>query len=338
MGPAALSHTSSADGLQPLRLARDWRQVLELIEFAFGEELDVEAQRALRNMRMPLLLAPVISALDRMAPPGESMMPGFVWLEGDHVVGTASVRRLHSLNSGWLVSNVAVHPDWQGRGIGRALLEACLNFAKDQGGTWAVLQARDSNSSARSLYESLGFQTIGEVRRLQKPGTDGHPTVVVAHGLRPASWYDGTALSRLARMLTPRDMLWADNLNRALYTTGPLSQLTNRLHGLRRRWWVQEKPGAGSADLHAAVGVEVDTRNLWHRLRLLVRPQVQDEMLAKKLIAFGLNQLADVAPKPVEIEHPASDETAQTVLAEFGFSPLYALVHMRLNLSREWPL
>jgi len=336
--PAALSRTSSTDGLQPLRLARDWRQVLELIEFAFGEELDVEAQRALRSMRLPLLLAPVVSALDRMAPPGESMMPGFVWLEGGRVVGTTSVRRLHSLNSGWLVSNVAVHPDWQGRGIGRALLEASLNFAQDHGGTWAVLQVRDNNPSARSLYESLGFQAIGQVRRLRKSRANSHPTTVVAHGLRQARWYDGSALSRLARMLTPHDMLWADNLNRDLYTTGPLSQLANRLHGLRRSWWVQEKPGGGSPDLRAAVGVDVDARTPWHRLRLMVRPEAQDEVLAKKLVAFGLNQLANAAPKPVEIEHPASDEATQAALAEVGFTPLYVLVHMRLELPPSLPL
>jgi GNAT superfamily N-acetyltransferase len=333
--PAALGRTSSTDGLQPLRLARDWRQVLALIEFAFGEELDVEAQRALRSMRLPLFLTPVVCALDGMAPPGESMMPGFVWLEGGRVVGTTSVRRLSALNSGWLVSNVAVHPDWQGRGIGRALLEASLDFVRDRGGTWAVLQVRDSNSSARSLYESLGFQPIGQVQRLRRPGADGLPATVVAHSLRQARWYHGSALTRLARMMTPHDMLWADNLNRDLYATGPLSHLANRLRGLHRSWWVHEKPNRGPEGLQAAVGIEIDRQTPWHRLRLLVAPKAQDEVLAAKLVAFGLSQLVSAPPKPIEIEHPASDQMVQAALTDVGFTQVYALVHMRLDLSPE---
>ena len=61
-----------------MNLARHWRQVLKLIEVAFGEDLDVEARRALHSMRLPPLLAPLIGLLDSLSPPGEGMMPGFV--------------------------------------------------------------------------------------------------------------------------------------------------------------------------------------------------------------------------------------------------------------------
>ena len=53
---------SSPDGLQPLRLARDWRQVIPLIELAFGEDLDAEARRALRSMRLPPGLSGLIAS------------------------------------------------------------------------------------------------------------------------------------------------------------------------------------------------------------------------------------------------------------------------------------
>ena len=114
-------------------------------------------------MRPPFGLATVIGLLDSLALPGEGMMPGFVWLEGGRAVGTASVRRVRPYNHGWLVSNVTVHPNWQGRGIGRALLEASLDFAQDHGGSWVVLQVRNDNTVARQLYESLGFHSIGEI-------------------------------------------------------------------------------------------------------------------------------------------------------------------------------
>jgi GNAT superfamily N-acetyltransferase len=316
-----------------LNLARDWRQVIQLIELAFGETLDAEARRALHSMRLPGPFTSLIALLDGLSPPGEGMMPGFVWVQGGCVVGTASVRRVHSLSRGWLISNVAVHPDWQGQGIGRALLEASLDFAQAHGGAWVILQARDSNQVARQLYESLGFGVIGRVDRLRLATlaeAKVEPDAALARRLRPAGWLDGIALLQLARALTPHDVFWADTLNRDLYRTGLLDYLVGWLQGYRRRWWVVNEPDRA---FRAAVGVEVDARNDWHRLRLLILPEAQDEELASDLIAFGLAQLAGARVLPVEIEQPQSAQAVQSALAGVGFEPIYALVHMRLNLK-----
>lgn len=335
---------SSARGLRPLKLARDWRQVLELIKVAFGEALDAEAQRALRSMRLPPLLAPLIGFLDSLSAPGEGTMPGFVWLEGGQIVGAASVRRIYPLSRGWLISNVAVHPEWQGQGIGRALLEASIEYADDHGGNWIVLQVRDKNVIALHLYESLGFEPISEVTRLQKTAVGDSTTVGIPEGFRPARWSDGSALARLARTLTPHDVLWADVLSRDIYNTGPFSRLTSWLRRRRRRWWVQDarretRKGRDLSapltrgGLSAAIGVEVDAYLPWHRLRLLIPPTAQDEQLAAQLVSFGLGRLGEARQVPVVVEHPASDKTTQSALAQAGFTPEYALVHLRLNLS-----
>jgi hypothetical protein len=170
--------------------------------------------------------------------------------------------------------------------------------------------------------------------KLEKQVAKPHPA-----GLRPAGWTEGSALSRLARTLTRHDVLWADALKRELYQTGPLSRLTAGLKGQRRQWWVQEKRRKwdggqwGGTALDAAVGIELDRRNPWHRLRLLIAPQVQDEQLAAKLIRFGLRQLADAPPLPVEIEHPREDRVTQAALTEAGFEQVYSLMHMRLDLE-----
>ena len=74
---------------------------------------------------------------------------------------------------------------------------------------------------------------------------------------------------------------------------------------------------------------------LWSTPRLLITPKARDQVLAAKLVAFGLSQLASLPSKPIEIEHPASDQVTQAALTEAGFTQAYALVHMRLDLSRE---
>lgn len=54
-------------------------------------------------------------------------------------------------------TNVAVHPDWRRRGLGRRLLRALLDLARSQGCLSATLEVRPSNTAALALYESEGF-------------------------------------------------------------------------------------------------------------------------------------------------------------------------------------
>ena len=55
------------------------------------------------------------------------------------------------------INNVAIRPEFRGRGIGTALLHHVLAEAKRLGATRATLEVRASNDAARRLYERLGF-------------------------------------------------------------------------------------------------------------------------------------------------------------------------------------
>jgi ribosomal-protein-alanine N-acetyltransferase len=59
------------------------------------------------------------------------------------------------------ITNLAVHPEWRRRGVGRQLLGAALIEGVARGVTLAFLEVRPSNTRALALYESLGFQVIG---------------------------------------------------------------------------------------------------------------------------------------------------------------------------------
>jgi ribosomal-protein-alanine N-acetyltransferase len=56
--------------------------------------------------------------------------------------------------------NVAVHPSWRGRGLGRWLLEMVLARGRRLGAQTVVLEVRRGNAAARHLYESLGFTVL----------------------------------------------------------------------------------------------------------------------------------------------------------------------------------
>jgi ribosomal-protein-alanine N-acetyltransferase len=59
------------------------------------------------------------------------------------------------------VLNLAVHPDFRGRGHGKQLLSAVLKYAVSRGATYATLEVRQSNAIAKTLYSSMGFEVVG---------------------------------------------------------------------------------------------------------------------------------------------------------------------------------
>jgi ribosomal-protein-alanine N-acetyltransferase len=63
------------------------------------------------------------------------------------------------------ISTFAVHPDCRRQGIGKRLLEEAFQQAADMGAEIITLEVRESNLTARRLYEKLGFQVVGRRAR-----------------------------------------------------------------------------------------------------------------------------------------------------------------------------
>ena len=61
----------------------------------------------------------------------------------------------------WYVSGLAVDPELEGRGAGRALMEALIELARERGGRRMTLRVFAPNERARRLYERLGYRDAG---------------------------------------------------------------------------------------------------------------------------------------------------------------------------------
>lgn len=59
------------------------------------------------------------------------------------------------------ISNIAVHPDYRRRGLGRMLLIRLLEEAVSRGATKASLEVRRSNVAAQQMYGGFGFKVVG---------------------------------------------------------------------------------------------------------------------------------------------------------------------------------
>lgn len=110
----------------------------------------------------------------------------FVALDGERVVGWADVFPdwpASTAHRGHL--GMGVLAAWRGRGLGRRLLQACIDKAWAKGLTRIELESRADNTAAIALYTALGFQREGVKRQAMRFGEAYFDTIQMAL-LRPA--------------------------------------------------------------------------------------------------------------------------------------------------------
>ena len=97
---------------------------------------------------------------------------------GGEVVGYAGM---------WLVideahiTNVAVHADMRGRGLGKALMESLIQLAADSGMIWMTLEVRRSNKVAQNLYRRFGFIDVGYRKRYYEDNQEDALLMALEH-------------------------------------------------------------------------------------------------------------------------------------------------------------
>lgn len=74
--------------------------------------------------------------------------------------------------------NIAVDPDYQRRGFGRALLEYLIDELEKRGVVTLWLEVRASNVPAIALYESLGFNEA-TIRKNYYPSAEGREDAII---------------------------------------------------------------------------------------------------------------------------------------------------------------
>ncbi len=68
----------------------------------------------------------------------------------------------HNILGEVYITNVAVFPKFRRKGVGKKLIASLTELAVQENAEFITLEVRKTNSSAISLYEKTGFQTVGE--------------------------------------------------------------------------------------------------------------------------------------------------------------------------------
>jgi N-acetylglutamate synthase-like GNAT family acetyltransferase len=89
---------------------------------------------------------------------------GRVWLaeRGDELVGCCAIA--HRGEALAQLRWVLARPEVRGVGLGRRLVEASLDYCREEGVERVFLETTDGLEASRRLYDSLGFRLVSETR------------------------------------------------------------------------------------------------------------------------------------------------------------------------------
>jgi putative acetyltransferase len=107
-------------------------------------------------------------------PPGGALLIASI---GDDVAGCVALRPLDAATGE--MKRLYVRPGFQGMGLGRRLVEAVIETARDAGYRELRLDTLASMESAQALYRQLGFLEIAPYNTTHIPGTRFYSRVLV---------------------------------------------------------------------------------------------------------------------------------------------------------------
>ncbi|HDQ73881.1 MAG TPA: GNAT family N-acetyltransferase [Chloroflexi bacterium] len=316
--------TNKIRAFNPLR---DAQAVTDLMALAFGDSLGVDGALALAEMQRMARWRFLIGLFYCFNWGWMDSAPGFVWVEDGKVVGNVSLRPGTEYDS-FFIGNVAVHPAYRGRGIGRALMDAALDAVAMAGGDgWVGLEVREENVVARKLYEKLGFRSVGRTLHLLRQAGPWENEEPLRHpALRRVQSQDSAVLLQLVRATVPARHRALLSLRKSDYEVGWGRTLDCWLSGRREAWWVIEE----DAMITGAVRALRERGRRANRLEVLVAPGWEGAF-EDVLVRQGLSGIPRLCEKIVGIELPTSNPAMVAALEKRGFQPERVLVQMRYH-------
>lgn len=158
--PARLSADAGKVPVRPFVVGRDEQAWLEVNNAAFSWH-EEQGNWDLATLRARMH-EPWFDPAGFLLHEREGRLAAFCWTK-QHLVAGQPIGEIYV---------IAVHPDFHGVGLGRALTITGLRHLNDTGSTMAMLYVEADNPSAVLLYESLGFHTTHIDVAYQRPASN----------------------------------------------------------------------------------------------------------------------------------------------------------------------
>ncbi|MFH1183421.1 MAG: N-acetyltransferase [Chloroflexota bacterium] len=318
--------------VRPLNILHDLPQVADLIEMCFEATMDDEGQSYVQQMRKASNDRAFLIWASRVMESTSMPLAGYVWEQDGKIIGNTSlVFQVHRGQRLAMIANVATHPKYRRRGIGRALTERTMLAARQKGAKDIWLQVRHDNPTAIKIYADLGF--VERARRTTYHSRSALsaaavPTSVPAAGGRPDD-AGGITIGKPRTPQWPRQREWLKRAHPdelSWYARWDWSRLGPGLRNTMYRLFVQydtrQWAAAGPHGLMASV-TWVPSYRMPNALWLAASPDNGSGVT--KVLEAARRELAHY--RRLTVEHPAGELTQEIEAA--GFEVFRTLLWMR---------
>lgn len=323
--------SATGDGIRSVNLRTDLAPLADLIELAFADTMDTSGRAAVREMRTLSRMRPVMHTLLGVSELVQGINLGFVWIEGGRLVGNVSIYPANipsSFGKIWIIANVAVHPDYRGRGIARELMRAGMNAIR-QRGVGAILQVDADNYVAQRLYDRLGFVREGAWTHWRRSSSLRVPPPVIQRDFyitrrRDNEWRAEMALAANVRARSGGGLGWQRPLHETLFRPSITKTLNNWIN-LRSVEHLIVRTENGES-LRTSLWIESAFATSTIQLTMINDPD-QAGLCEEALLNLAIRRYG--TRTPLTMEHPTDDDAMRPLLLRYGFHTQRSLLHMR---------
>jgi ribosomal protein S18 acetylase RimI-like enzyme len=315
---------SAAGHLRRLDMRCDLAKVADLVELCFYDTLDPEGRQYLNEMRRAAQNTSLLGWASNLI--DESPMPpsGYVWEEDGRLVGNLSLIPISwQGKKGYMIANVATHPDYRGKGIATALTATALKYAEEHHSASVWLQVREDNPSAIHIYETSGF--VERVRRTSWYSGPNSPEPKLPAGVKISSRQSRHWMQQREwlQRVYPVELTWNIPFDWNMFRPDIWGKLYRTFVLEFMHHWSVEREGQleGVLSWRHSNGF---TDSIW-----LATPQVVDQEAILALIAKTRVNIRKT--QPLCLNFPAGE--AVEVLKSSGFYPHQTLIWMEYKLK-----
>jgi ribosomal protein S18 acetylase RimI-like enzyme len=310
---------STPNEIRRLEVPADLSPVADLIDICFSGTMDEDGLDYLRHIRR----AASNPALVRWLPAAGELVSfplyGFVWMEQGVIVGNLSLIPFYWQHH-WrfLVANVAVHPDYRRRGIGKELTKKAIQHARSLGHRDVWLHVREGNLPAIELYRSLGFieRSLRTSWQNNKPEKNGGKLSNIEVSSRKTT--DWEEQRKFLQNAYPEEVAWNLNFRPDRFRPGLVSFLSNMVNNREMRHWV-----ARSGQQLLGTAIWEPSNQFADTIWLGLSAAGQEKVIEALLVAIK-NDLG--SRRPLLVNFPANEGAAAFMRS--GFQLVHNLLWM----------
>lgn len=264
------------------------------------------------------------------APAFPPNLSGWVWLEDDRIVGNVTITQDERRPDVYMISNVAVKPEFRQQGIARALMLAALDDLRGRAAKTVLLNVRPKNLGAQHLYATLGFREL-EMRGDWTRAKNLDVPTIQTPSVRRLRSNDARAVTDLLRAVIPTSVepyRVLPNDFALPFDEQVIEWFGDLFSGQSSQRWALDR----NERLAAMMMLRGQRIASPHRLVIQVHPRFRGQ-LENELVAFALAQLAKFPARPVRAIAADSHPELIAALEQNGFQFANGLTLMAFDFK-----